>query len=282
MAGIGLLAGAAIMFFVTRGPAIESEAAAVAPPVAVTQPATEPVVVVEEKSIAVLPFEDMSAAGDQGYFGDGVAEEILNALVKLPELRVAARTSAFTLRGQSVDVVGDKLNVNHVLEGSIRKAGDRLRITAQLINVEDGFHLWSESYDRELTDIFVVQDEIAKAVVDALKVELGIAAGSSLIDIGTSNREAYDWHLRGKEALVAGTADGFQRGVEYFSHAIEADDNYADAHAYLAFAHILQHPFTPYTTLASAIKRAYSRALALEPSHSEALCAKGHDTMFSD
>ena len=279
LVGIGILAGATVMFFVMRGPAVEPQTAAVAPQPAVGKPAPP---VVEEKSIAVLPFADMSAAGDQGYFGDGVAEEILNALVKLPELRVAARTSAFTLRGQSVDIVGEKLNVNHVLEGSIRKAGDRLRITVQLIKVDDGFHVWSESYDRELTDIFVVQDEIAKAVVDALKVELGVAAGTTLVDIGTSSREAYDWYLRGKDALVAGTAAGFQQGVEYFNRAIEIDDNYADAHAYLAYAHLLQHPFTPYRELAPAIQQAYAKALESEPSHSGALCAQGYDTIYSD
>ena len=282
VAGIGIMAGATVMFVVMRGPPTETETAAITPPVEVTQPSPKPAPAEEEKSIAVLPFADMSAAGDQGYFGDGVAEGILNALVKLPELRVAARTSAFTLRGQSIDVVGEKLSVNHVLEGSVRKEGDRLRITAQLIKVEDGFHLWSESYDRELTGIFAVQDEIAKAVVDALKVELGVAAGSTLVDIGTTSRDAYDWYLRGKDALVAGTAAGFQRSVEYLNHAIEGDPDYADAHAYLAYAQIEQHPFTPYTELAPAIKQAYSKALALEPSRSEALCAQGYDEMFSD
>ncbi len=276
--GIGILAGATVMFFVMRGPAVEPETSTVTSPAAVTQPAP----VVEEKSIAVLPFADMSAAGDQGYFGDGVAEEILNALVKLPELRVAARTSAFTLRGQSIDVVGEKLNVNHVLEGSIRKEGDRLRITAQLLKVDDGFHLWSETYDRELTSIFAVQDEIARAVVDALKVELGVETGTTLVDIGTSNREAYDWFLRGKDALVGGTAEGYKPGIEYFNRAIKVDPDYADAYAYLAYAHILQHPFTPYRELAPAIQQAYSKALALEPSHNAALCTQGYDKMFSD
>ena len=145
--------------------------------------------------------------------------------------------------------------------------------------------MWSESYDRELTDIFAVQDEIANAVVAALKIKLGVAAGSTLVDIGTTNREAYDWYLRGKDALVTGSLEGFQRAVGYFNQAIELDPDYADAHAYLAFAHILQHPFTlyqqPYRELAPVIKHAYSRALALEPSHSAALCARGYDKMFS-
>ena len=277
LVGSGLLAGAAIMFFVMRGPAIEPETATVTPAVEVAQPAPA---TVEEKSIAVLPFADMSAAGDQGYFGDGVAEEILNALVKLPELRVAARTSAFSLRGQSIDVVGEKLKVNHVLEGSIRKAGDRLRITAQLIKVADGFHLWSESYDRELSDVFVVQDEIAKAVVDALKIELGVDAGQ-LVTFGTTNREAYDWYLRGKDAVTAGTAAGYQQAVEYLGRAIAIDPQYADAHAYFAYAHIRQHPFRPYEELAPTIERAHRQALEVDPQHSGALCAKGYETIYS-
>ena len=278
VAGIGILAGATVMFFVMRGPAVEPEIAAVTPSAEVTQPAPT---VVEEKSIAVLPFADMSAAGDQGYFGDAMSEEILNGLAKVEDLRVATRTSAFTLRGQSIDVVGEKLNVAHVLEGSVRKAGARLRITAQLIKVDDGFHLWSEAYDRDLIDIFAIQDEIAKAVVDALKIELGVDA-RQLVTFGTTNREAYDWYPRGKDALAPGTAEGFQRGVEYFQHAIEIDANYADAYASLAFAHKLQHPYTPYGALAPAIQQAYSKALILEPSHSGALCAQGNDKIYSD
>ena len=287
LVGSGLLAGAAIMFFVMRGPAVEPEQAAVTPTVEIAAPAPESAPVVQEKSIAVLPFVNMSDDREQEYFSDGISEEILNGLAKVDALRVAARTSSFYFKGKDVDLetIAEKLSVAHVLEGSVRKAGDRLRITVQLIKVDDGFHLWSESYDRELTDIFAVQDEIANAVVAALKIKLGVAAGSTLVDIGTTNREAYDWYLRGKDALVTGSLEGFQRAVGYFNQAIELDPDYADAHAYLAFAHILQHPFTlyqqPYRELAPVIKHAYSRALALEPSHSAALCARGYDKMFS-
>ncbi len=281
VAGIGILAGATVMFFVMRGPAIEPETAAVTPPTEVSQPAP---VTAEEKSIAVLPFVNMSDDREQEYFSDGISEEILNALVRVTDLRVAARTSSFYFKGKDVQLseIGETLNVNHVLQGSVRKSGNKLRITAQLIKIDDGFHLWSDSYDRELTDIFAVQDEIAKAVVDALKIKLGVAAGSTLVNIGTSSREAYDWYLRGKDALLTGTAEGFQRGVEYFNHAIEIDPDYADAHAYLAYAYIQQRPFTPYRELGPVIKQAYSKALALEPSHSAALCAQGYDEMSSD
>ena len=272
------------MFFVMRGPAVEPETAAVTPPAEATQSAPTPAAAIEEKSIAVLPFVNMSADPEQEYFSDGISEEILNGLAKVKALRVAGRTSSFYFKGKDVQLpeIGDSLNVSYVLEGSVRKAGERLRITAQLIKVDDGFHLWSESYDRELTDIFAVQDEIAKAVVDALKIELGVEAGSTLVDIGTSSREAYDWYLRGKDALVAGTAAGFQRGVDYFNRAIEIDSDYADAYAYLAYAHLLQHPFTPYDQLAPAIRQAYTKALALEPSNSEALCVRGYDTVYSE
>jgi len=238
----------------------------------------------ELQSIAVLPFVNMSADPAQEYFSDGISEEILNGLANVDALRVAARTSSFYFKGEKVDLqtVADKLNVNHVLEGSVRKAGNRLRITAQLIKADDGFHLWSKTYDRELTDIFAVQDEIAKAVVEALKIELGVAAGSTLVDIGTSDRDAYDWYLRGKDALTTGAAERIERGIEFFEHAIEIDPDYADAYAYVAYALILTQAFTPYKEIAPAIKQAYSKALELEPSHREALCAQGHVKIFSE
>ena len=129
------------------------------------------------KSIAVLPFVNMSNDPEQEYFSDGISEELLNALAKIRDLRVAARTSSFAFKGKNQDItaIGEQLNVATVLEGSVRKSGQRLRITAQLINVEDGYHLWSDTYDRDLTDIFAIQDEISNAIVNALKVHLGQA-----------------------------------------------------------------------------------------------------------
>ena len=149
-----------------------------------------------ERSIAVLPFADMSAEGDQAYFGDGIAEELLNVLAQVDGLKVAARTSSFKFRGDDHDIgeIGEALNVATVLEGSVRKVGNQVRITAQLIDVAAGYHLWSETYDRELDNILAVQDDIAESIADALKLELQLQSGggSSRADIG----EAYDLYLR--------------------------------------------------------------------------------------
>jgi TolB-like protein len=150
-------------------------------------------------SIAVLPFVNMSADPDQEFFSDGMTEEILNTLVKIPDLLVAARTSSFAYKGQNTDVrmIGEELGVAHIVEGSVRKAGDDLRITAQLIRVTDGFHLWSESYDRKMDNVFQIQEEIAEAVAEALKIPLGLSAGT-LITNRTTDMEAYELYLRGR------------------------------------------------------------------------------------
>jgi len=152
-----------------------------------------------EKSIAVLPFTNMSADPEQEYFSDGISEELLNVLAKLPGLRVAARTSSFQFKGRNEDIaeIAAALNVAHILEGSVRKSGNKLRITAQLIKADDGFHLWSETFDRELDDVFAVQDEIAGAISDALKVKLALAAGETVFPrvIKAANTDAYDAYL---------------------------------------------------------------------------------------
>src|SRR5207253_10729349 len=148
-----------------------------------------------EKSIAVLPFADMSQAKDEEYFCDGISEEILDALAKVEGLRVVARTSSFSFKGKNADVgeVANKLNVENVLEGSLRREGNRIRITAQLINARDGFHLWSDTYERELKDVFAVQDEITRAIVDALKIKLAVAPPAR----ARQDTEAYDLYLQG-------------------------------------------------------------------------------------
>ena len=154
-------------------------------------------------SIAVLAFTDMSAAKDQDWFCDGIAEEILNALAPLKGLRVAARTSAFSFKGKGDDLrtIGEKLNVTTVLEGSVRRAGDRVRITVQLSEVANGFQLWSERYDRELKDIFDVQDEIAKAIAERLRVTLAGGNDDRLVEQATTNIEAYQLYLKGRALL---------------------------------------------------------------------------------
>ena len=229
-----------------------------------------------EKSIAVLPFVNMSGDPGQDYFSDGISEEILHALVRVPNLRVAARTSAFSFKGQNVDVrkVGDTLSVNHVLEGSVRKAGNRLRITAQLIKVEDGFHLWSETYERELTDIFAIQEEIAQAVVEKLEVTLGLAADAPLVKTGTANTEAYNWYLRGRYGIEQQSPEGFQNAIQSFTKAIELDPDFAGGHGGLAYVSAYMSNFQPYSVLADQVRTAYTRALELDENQVEALLAK--------
>jgi serine/threonine-protein kinase len=188
-------------------------------------------------SIAVLAFTDMSAAKDQDWFCDGIAEEILNALAPLEGLRVAARTSAFSFKGKSVDLrtIGEKLNVTTVLEGSVRRAGDRVRITVQLSDVANGFQLWSERYDRELKDIFDVQDEIAKAIVERLRLTLASGKGDRLVEQGTSSVEAYQLYLKGR-ALLGRRGASIPLGLDLFRKAVAIDPAYSLAWAGIADA----------------------------------------------
>jgi serine/threonine protein kinase/Tfp pilus assembly protein PilF len=187
-------------------------------------------------SIAVLPFRDMSSQRDQEYFCEGIAEELINALVKLKGLRVAARTLAFQFKDRDSDIykVGELLKVKTVLEGSVRKAGNRLRITAQLINVEDGFHIWSEKYDRELDDIFAIQDEISLAIVDKLKVKLLGEERSGLVKRHTVNQEAHNLYLKGLYFWNRRHEGGMKRAMECFRQAINRDPSYALAHVGVA------------------------------------------------
>lgn len=189
----------------------------------------------ETPSIAILPFVNVSADPDNEYFCDGLAEELINTLMKLDKLRVAARTSTFAFKGRESDVryIGQNLNVKTVLEGSVRKSGDRLRITAQLIDVADGYQIWSERYDRELADIFEIQDSITLAIVDVLKVKLLHNEKAVLRKRYTDNVEAYQLYLKGR-LWNRRTADGFKSAISYFQKAIELDEDYAIAHAGLA------------------------------------------------
>jgi len=188
-----------------------------------------------DRSIAVLPFADMSINKDQEYFSDGMAEEIINALVQIPGLKVASRTSAFQFRGQKYDIksIAETLGVATVLEGSIRKSGNRIRITAQLINATDGFHLWSQTYERELEDIFVIQDELAKAIVSALQIQI-IDTGGSLVTEQTTNIEAYNLYLQGRYFWNKRNPQALERSIKYFQDAIEKDSLYAMAYSGLA------------------------------------------------
>ncbi len=188
-------------------------------------------------AIAVLAFNDMSPERDQEYFCDGIAEEILNGLARIEGLHVASRTSAFRYKGQAIDIgeIGRQLKVDTLLEGSVRKSGDRLRITAQLINVADGFHLWSERYDRTVEDVFAIQDEISQAVVAKLRVQL--VGEQPLIQRRAANVEAYNLNLKGRHWGNKFTGQGWRKAIECFERAIIEDPNYASPHAGLAVAY---------------------------------------------
>ncbi len=226
-----------------------------------------------DKSIAVLPFEDMSPGHDNEYFGDGIAEEIINALTRVEGLRVAARTSAFSFKGKHEDLrtVGDKLNVATVLEGSVRKAGDRLRVTAQLVTATDGYHLWSERYDRDLTDVFAVQDEIAAAIAEKLEVTYVRPPGPASGPQTTPNVEAYDAYLKGR-ALLQKRGASLSEALACFERAAELDPSSARAHAGIGEAlwWLAYYRMVPREALARA-REALARALEIDPDCAEAL-----------
>ncbi len=189
-----------------------------------------------EHSIAVLPFANTSADPENEYFCDGLAEELLNALAKIDELKVAARTSSFSFKGKNINVseIGRTLGVRTVLEGSVRKSGNRTRITAQLVNAADGYHLWSERYDREMQDIFDVQDEITLSVVDALKLKLFGEAKAAVLKRHTDNAEAYQLYLKGRYHWYKATPEGCRQSRDYFERAIDLDPTYALGYAGLS------------------------------------------------
>jgi TolB-like protein/tetratricopeptide (TPR) repeat protein len=265
LAGVALL-GAALFFVVRPGH--------IATPVTTV---TAVVPAADDKSIAVLPFVDMSQAHDQEYFADGMSEQILDLLAKIPGLKVIARTSSFQFKGKAEDVrtVGEKLGVATVLEGSVRKAGDRLRITAQLIRAADGSHLWSEVYDRQVSDIFHTQDEIAGAVVSALKVSLLGAPGPRAAP--TSNTEAYALYLQGLAYSQRYTEADSEQAAQYFRRAVTLDPNFALAWAALAgeIGSVMvfgtgQSPHAGFEQLAKNIATPANRALAIDPQLADA------------
>ena len=231
---------------------------------------------VDEDSIAVLPFANMSTDPDTEYFSDGITEEIINALAQLPGLHVASRTSSFCFRGKAIDLaeVGTRLKVANVLEGSVRKAGSKLRVTAQLIKVADGYHLWSERYDREMTDVFAIQDEIGRAIAERLQVTRG--AGSAVVTPATANLDAYHLYLKGRY-FWAQRGLGLKQAVECFSRALALDPNYALAYAGLADAYTLltEYGMVPPTKTLPQVRAAIERALELAPDLAEAHCALG-------
>lgn len=197
---------------------------------------------VQSNSIAVLAFVNMSSDDENEYFSDGISEQLLNELSRVPDLHVAARTSSFYFKDKTATVheIGRALGVSTVLEGSVRKVGDKVRITAQLINAADGYHLWSETFDRELHDVFEVQDEIARAITDALRVERFVAVAERRTRGGTDNAIAYDLYLRGLAYLRARNPDAVDRSVKYFEQALDLDPEFPLALDGLAYDYLLK------------------------------------------
>jgi eukaryotic-like serine/threonine-protein kinase len=241
---------------------------------------------VEEKRpcIAVLPFANMSGDKDNEYFSDGLAEEILNALTKLSGLKVVARTSAFAFKGRNEDIrgIGEALGATHVLEGSVRKAQNRVRITAQLIGIADGCHLWSDRYDREMTDIFAIQDEISTAIVEVLRLKL--ASPNQLVVRRPVEPAAFEAYLRGRYFWNKRTESDLNRSIEYFNQALALDPAYALAYAGLSEAFIMLGIFgvlAPADVYPKA-KAAALRALGLDETLAEAHVALAHVTTVYD
>ncbi len=239
-----------------------------------------------EKSIVVLPFVNISSEEGQDYFCDGLSEEIINALSHIRELRVVARTSAFAFKGKEIDIreVGEKLNVNAVLEGSVRKDGDRLRITAQLINVADGYHLWSERFDREMKDVFNIQDEVTLEIVDKLKIELLGKEREQVVKRYTDNLEAHNLLLKGWYFWSKRTKEGAKKGLECVHQALEIDPAYALAHAQLAMNFIslgAQGFARPHEVFPKA-KAAARKALEIDSSLPKAHAALAWISFFYD
>jgi TolB-like protein len=227
---------------------------------------------VTEKSIAVLPFVDLSEKQDQEYFSDGLSEELIDSLTKIPDLRVPARTSSFYFKGKSTTVseIAKALAVSHILEGSVRKAGNQLRVTAQLVRADNGYHVWSQTYDRQLDDIFKVQDDITAAVVGALKVRLLPSASHD--ETRPASREAYEHYLAGRHLLLRTDPDGHRRAAEEFKRVIAIEPDFGPAYSGLADALV---------EVDDAVARRDARALAdkgvaLAPRFAEAYQTRGY------
>jgi len=230
-----------------------------------------------EASIAVLPFANLSADKENEYFSDGLSEEIINALTHVRGLKVTARTSAFAFRGERQDIrkIAETLNVKTVLEGSVRRSGNRIRVVAQLINAADGYHLWSERYDAEIADVFSVQDEIASAIAAALKLKLAAELGE--IRRHTPNLPAYEALLKGRHHQFDGTPEGLERSKEYFEKAIALDPEYALAHAALAsyYWSLAFNGLRPARDVMAFAAASALKALELDPSLPDAQAALG-------
>jgi serine/threonine protein kinase/Tfp pilus assembly protein PilF len=252
VAGIFVLLLAATMFYISRKP-------------------KAPAIASSKTAIAVLPFTDLSADKDQEYFSDGLSEELLNVLAKNPKLQVTSRTSAFSFKGKEVDIktIAQKLNVTHVLEGSVRKAGDQLRITAQLIEVSTDSHLWSQTYDRQMENIFAVQDEIAASVANALKATLEVGQTPKVQE---TNPEAYNAYLQGRYFYDRRTKEDYEKALGYFAQALRIDPNFARAWVGLSVVRVNQigNGLIPIDEGIDKARKEVQKALELNPDLAEA------------
>jgi TolB-like protein/tetratricopeptide (TPR) repeat protein len=241
----------------------------------------QPTLSTPERSIAVLPFVDLSQAHDQEYFCDGISEEILDALAKVEGLRVVARTSSFSFKGKNANVgeIAQKLNVQNILEGSLRREGNRIRITAQLVDANNGFHVWSDTFERDLQGVFAVQDEITRSIVDALKIKLAVAPPAR----ARQNTEAYDVYLQGLYLSNKSDEESLRKSLSLFERALDIDPNFAHAwtgiaKAWLWLADAYVRPLEAYPR----VKDAASRALALDERDAEAHCYLGETKRILD
>ncbi|MCJ7590403.1 MAG: hypothetical protein MUO51_03530 [Woeseiaceae bacterium] len=252
--------------------------ASVTDELAVVDAAAEVTPVTDDQSIAVLPFADLSQGQDQQYFTDGLSEELLNLLVRVDDLRVASRTSSFAYRGSTLGIpeISKALNVGHVLEGSVRKDGDRIRITAQLIEAGTDRHLWSENFDRELVDIFAIQDEIANAIVDALTGKLGMGGNKVVtVEAATENLDAYEMYLAARELFIK--RQDLPESIRLFRKAIELDPNFARAWEGLAAVETVADDWLAFDGIdhGKSAKEAAEKALLLNPELSMPLAVLG-------
>ena len=240
---------------------------------------------VGRNSIAVLPFVNMSGEAANEYFSDGISEEILNVLAGTPQLQVAARTSSFAFKGKTMEVpaIARELKVRMVLEGSVRKQGDKVRITAQLIDADTGFHVWSQTYDRKLEDIFAIQDEIAKAIGDELKIKIAAAAAPGARPGQARNVKAYDLYLQGMALWHQRKGASILRAIELFRQAIAIDPGFAQAYGGLGLAYSLLPSYSDAVSPSDALARSTDyalHALALDPTNPEAYAALGNDSVI--
>jgi TolB-like protein len=273
-AGLGALA---LAWYFLAPPAVRDAAKpATAPAVATVAPAAP---TAPRKSIAVLPFVNMSADKDNEYFSDGIAEEILNALAKVDGLKVAGRTSSFQYKGRSenLQAIGAALGVANVLEGSVRKQGDKVRITAQLIQASDGYHLWSETYDGDLADVFELQERIARSITDELKVVLEGAQAKRLVNTGTANTEAYSLYLQASGIFNRREGARMPEAIELLGQATRLDPQYARAYSRLAAVHAISGNYRtiPAEQVLADVQAAAKRASELDPTLGEPYAALG-------